>query len=226
MHVYIINWRVVHRQYLCNTYCLHIISLLVETSVPLVHETMDTVSEGSLGLRAEPFFNGFSDLIVVCEPASLQCFFSGPNTWKSQGDRSGLYGGWWRTSHRKCCIRSLQTFATWGWALSCDRITPFDNRPRLQFLMAVFSLRKISQNLFALTVPPVSNHSNIKGPFLPKKTHEHHFPCSNWRTSFFLGEELECCHSILICFVAGLKKWHQVSLQATIRDRKLFPSVW
>ena len=74
MHVYIINWRVVHRQYLCNTYCLHIISFLVETSVPLVHETMGTVSEESLGLRAEPF-NGFSDLIVVCEPASLQCFF-------------------------------------------------------------------------------------------------------------------------------------------------------
>jgi len=72
MHVYIINWRVVHRQYLYNTYCLHIISLLVETSVPLVHKTMDTVSEESLGLRAEPFFNGFLDLIVVCEPASLQ----------------------------------------------------------------------------------------------------------------------------------------------------------
>jgi len=30
---------------------------------------MDTVSEESLGLCAEPFFNGFSDLIVVCEPA-------------------------------------------------------------------------------------------------------------------------------------------------------------
>jgi hypothetical protein len=26
---------------------------------------MDTVSEESLGLRAEPFFNGFLDLIVV-----------------------------------------------------------------------------------------------------------------------------------------------------------------
>jgi hypothetical protein len=31
---------------------------------------MDTVSEESLGLRAEPFFNSFSDLIV-CELASL-----------------------------------------------------------------------------------------------------------------------------------------------------------
>jgi hypothetical protein len=39
VHIYIINWTVVHRQYLCN--CLNIISLLVETSVPLVHETMD-----------------------------------------------------------------------------------------------------------------------------------------------------------------------------------------
>jgi len=47
---------------------------MVETSVPLVHEMMDTVSEESLRLRAEPF-NGFSDLIVVCEPVSLQWFF-------------------------------------------------------------------------------------------------------------------------------------------------------
>jgi hypothetical protein len=54
MHVYIINCRVVHRHYLCN--CLHIISLLVETSVPLVHETMDTVSEETLGF----------DLVVAC----------------------------------------------------------------------------------------------------------------------------------------------------------------
>jgi len=93
MHVYIINWRVVHRQYLFNTYSLHVISLLFETSVPVVHETMDTVSEESLGLRAKPFFNGFSDLIVVCEPASLQClFFSGPNTWKSQSSTAGNNG--------------------------------------------------------------------------------------------------------------------------------------
>ena len=43
MHVYIMNWRVVHRwQYLRNTYCLHIITLLVETSVPLVHPFADT----------------------------------------------------------------------------------------------------------------------------------------------------------------------------------------
>jgi hypothetical protein len=39
-----------------SVYCLHIISLLVETSVPLVHETMDTVSEESLGF----------DLVVAC----------------------------------------------------------------------------------------------------------------------------------------------------------------
>jgi len=49
---------------ICVTvYCLHIISLLVETSVPLVHETMDTVSEESLGLRAEPHV---FDLVVAC----------------------------------------------------------------------------------------------------------------------------------------------------------------
>ena len=46
-----------------SVYCLHIISLLVETSVPLVHETMDTVSEESLGLRAEPHV---LDLVVAC----------------------------------------------------------------------------------------------------------------------------------------------------------------
>ena len=79
----------VYRQYLCNTYCLHIISLLVETSVPLVHETMDTVCKESLGLRAEPFFNSFSDLIVVCEPASLHSSFKWPEHMEIAGRQVG-----------------------------------------------------------------------------------------------------------------------------------------
>ena len=83
----------VHRQYLCNTYCLHIIYLLVETSVPLVHETMHTVSEESLGLHAEPFFNSFSDLIVVCEPVYLQCFFWWPEQMEITGRQVGVVGG-------------------------------------------------------------------------------------------------------------------------------------
>jgi hypothetical protein len=42
---------------MCVTvYCPHIISLLVETNVSLVHETVDTVSEVSLGF----------DLVVAC----------------------------------------------------------------------------------------------------------------------------------------------------------------
>ena len=45
---------------MCVTvYCLHIISLLVETSVTLVHETMDTVSEESLVLLV-------LNLVVAC----------------------------------------------------------------------------------------------------------------------------------------------------------------
>ena len=217
MHVYIINWRVVHRQYLCNTYCLHIIFSLVETSVPLVHKTIGTFSEESLGLRAEPFFDGFSDLIVVCEPASLQSFLLVVRTDLKCRVTGRGWGGWWKTSHRKWCIRSLQTFATWGRALSCNTITPFDNRPRLRFLMAVFRLRKVSQNPFALTVPLVSDHSNIKWPFSSKKKKNTWASLSllELKHEFFLGGERrgepECRHSILICFVAGSKKWHQVS---------------
>ena len=54
---------------------------------------MDTVSEESLGLRAEPFFNGFSDLIVVCETSSLQCFFQWPEHMEIAGRQVGAVGG-------------------------------------------------------------------------------------------------------------------------------------
>jgi len=55
--------------------------------------------------------------------------------------------------------------------------------------MAVFILRKVSQNLFALTVPPVSNHSNIKGPFLSKKNMNITFPARIEERVFLGGEE-------------------------------------
>jgi len=86
--------------------------------------------------------------------------------------------------------------------------------------MAVFSLRKVSQNLFALTVPPVSNHSNIKGPFSSKKHVSITFPARIEERVFFGRGEPECRHSILICFIAGSKKWQQVSSQATIREKE------
>ena len=194
----------VHRQYLCNTHCTH--NLLVGwNKCPIGPRDDGYLTEESLGLRAKTFFDGFSDLILVCEPGSLQCFFSCPNTWEIAGRQVGAVGGLRRT-HRKCCSRSLQTFATWR-ALSCNRITPYDI-PRLRFLMAVFSLRKVSQNAFALTVPPVSNISKNQGANLVKKNTWPSLSLLKLKNEFFGRGEPECRHSILICFVAGSKKWY------------------
>ena len=102
---------------------------------------------------------------------------------------------------------------------------PFWQHATSAILDGCFQFAKVLQNLFALTVPPISNHSNRKGLFSSKKHVSITFPAQIEERAFFGRGEPECRRSILICFVAGLKKWHQVSSQATIRDRKLFPSV-
>ena len=51
-------------------------------------------------------------------------FFRSPKTWKSQGERSGLYGGCWSVSQTNLWSLSLNRLAVWGQVLSCNRMIP------------------------------------------------------------------------------------------------------
>ena len=48
-------------------------------------------------------------------------FFGSPKMWKSQGERSGLYGGCWSVSQPNFWSLSITRLAVWGRALSCKR---------------------------------------------------------------------------------------------------------
>ena len=54
-------------------------------------------------------------------------FFWSPKMWKSQEERSGLYGGCWSVSQPNLWSLSLTSLAVWGRALSCKRMIPSDN---------------------------------------------------------------------------------------------------
>ena len=75
---------------ICVTHTVHIISLLVETSVPLVHETMDTSPKKVLGCvrKHSSTVSRTSSLFVNRDPFSA--FLVARTHGKSQGDRSVL----------------------------------------------------------------------------------------------------------------------------------------
>ena len=55
--------------------------------------------------------------------------FRSPKMWKSQGKRSGLYGGCWSVSQSNHWSLSLTRLAVWGRALSDRRMIPSDSIP-------------------------------------------------------------------------------------------------
>ena len=63
-------------------------------------------------------------------------FFRSPKIWKSQGERSGLYGGCWSVSQRNLWSLSLARFAVWGMTLSCKRMIRSDSIPVRFYFMA------------------------------------------------------------------------------------------
>ena len=55
--------------------------------------------------------------------------------WKSQGERSGLYGGCWSFSQPNLWSLSLTRLTVWGRALLCKRMIPSDSIPgRFEFM--------------------------------------------------------------------------------------------
>ena len=67
-------------------------------------------------------------------------FFRSPKMWKSQGERSGLYGGCWSVSQPNLWIVFLTRLAVWGRALSCKRMSPSDSIPGRFDFMARWSI--------------------------------------------------------------------------------------
>ena len=96
-----------------------VISRSVNTFIPLGDETINS----SLVERSRSLMN--PQPYPPCTSSSERnlrsrmSFFRYPKMWKSQGERSGLYGGCWSLSQPNPWSLSLTGLAVWGWALSC-----------------------------------------------------------------------------------------------------------
>ncbi|GFU32584.1 hypothetical protein NPIL_698981 [Nephila pilipes] len=83
-----------------------------------------------------------------------------------------------------------------------------------------------SCNVAALTVVPVGSHSKSSGPSTLKKPVNMSLPALVDEKLFFGRSDEGCCHSMLMCLVAGSKRWYHVSSGAMILERNWFSISW
>ena len=75
--------------------------------------------------------------------------------WKSEWERSGLYGGCWNVSQPNFWSLSLIRLAVWGRALTCKSMIPSDSIPgRFEFMARRSTLSQETNHLSALLCLP------------------------------------------------------------------------
>ena len=117
-----------------------------------------------------------------------KCSFIGPNKWKSDGAKSGLYGGCFNTPNFR--VRSVSTVcaAIWGWVLSWSNNTLFERCPRRFDRVAGFNSFTSMLLYWALvTVWPFSWKFKNIGPLSSQKIGQHDFPSGSLCLEFFVG---------------------------------------
>ena len=77
-----------------STCMSEVLALAAEALVPLRHKAVNGCLVKFLRLRCEPVPHLLFDVIVRGESFAPQSLFRGPKMVYSQGERSGLYGGW------------------------------------------------------------------------------------------------------------------------------------
>ena len=100
-----------------STCMLEVLALAVEALVPLRHKAVNVCLVNSRGSVCEPVPHIMLDIVIWGESVAPQSL-RGPKMAYSQGERSGLYRGWPRTSHLMIVL------AIWDLALSWSRMTP------------------------------------------------------------------------------------------------------
>ena len=97
-------------------------------------------------------------------------FFIGPNKWKSNGAKSGLYGGCFKTSNFR--VRSVSTVcaAVWGWALLWSNNTLFETSP-LHFgcIAGINLFTSVSLYRALVTAWSYSGSAPIQGHWHPRR---------------------------------------------------------
>ena len=126
-----------------STCMSEVLVLAVEALVALRHKVVNSCLVKFPGLCCEPVLHILLDVIIQDELFAPQSPFKGPKMASSQGEISGLYGGWPRTYHLNFCKSAVIVLAAWGLALSWSRMTPQVSLPGHFDLIAWWRVVKV-----------------------------------------------------------------------------------
>jgi len=133
-----------------------------------------------------------------------KCSFIGPNKWKSNGAKSGLYGGCFNTSNFRACSVSTVCAAVWGRALSWSNSTFFEWSPRHFNHITGFNLfSSMSPHRALVTVWPFSWKCANIGPVTSQKMVSMTFPAESCVLNFLLARDDRCFHCIDCLLLSG-----------------------
>ena len=124
-----------------NLFYSKVITIRVNTFIPLRDETINfrLVERGRSLMDPQPHL--LLHFLVRLKPTSTNVFFQVAKNVEVQGERSGLYGGYWSVFQPNLLSLSLTRLAVWGRALSCKRMIPSDTIPgRFDFIAYSSSL--------------------------------------------------------------------------------------
>lgn len=120
--------------------------------------------------------------------------------WKSEEAKSGLYGGWSKTSHPKCCRRIYVA------AAMCDIVMNNARQQHsssfvLNYLSKMFTLYEA-----AVMVVPCSMNSTTRIPFWSQNILAIHFLVENVHLNFtgLQFKECECIHCLNCSFISSV----------------------
>ena len=112
-----------------NLFYSKVIATSVNTFIPLGDETINSsIVERSRSLM-DPQLHPLLHFLVRIKPTFTNVFLQVAKNYKSQRERSGLYGECWSVPQPNFWSLSLVRLAVWGWALSCKRMNPSDIIP-------------------------------------------------------------------------------------------------
>ena len=179
-----------------------IVPLLRNTLCSLVHKLADALYKKLFGMAFNQLCTTSITSLSSANFWPCKCSFTGPKKWKSDGAKSGPYGGCFNTPNFRSRVSTVCA-AVWGRALSWHN-TLFERSSRCFDRIAGFnSFTSMSLYWALVTFWPFSWKCTNIGPLTSQKTVSMTFPAEACVLNFLLAGEDGCFHYIGCLLLCG-----------------------
>jgi len=152
-----------------------------------------------------------------------KCSFIGQKKWKSDGAKSGMYGGCFTTPNSRARSVSTVYVAVWGWTFSWNNNTLFERSPlRFDHIAYFTSFTSMSLYRALVTVWLFSWKCSSIIPLTSQTMVSMNFPAEAWVLNFLLARDDGCFHGIDCLLLSGSKWYTQDSSPVTMWWIKAF----